>query len=178
MRRLNGALALLMIAPIGLAKEYVAPTQPPLATLTIQNKTPGSILPVTFSNPKKCSGMLMLAKGPLWLGKRIQQVKESVIVAIDASKEFTLFVESTSGSSEGISSCRIIYTFNPEEGRQYIATSSTDGQSCSLTLERESIDASGAKSLETELTARRRELPGFTMSGFGPQCKEEAAAAK
>ena len=105
MRRLNGALALLLIAPIGVAKEYVAPTQPPLASLTIQNKTSGSILPVTFSNPKKCSGMLMLAKGPLWLGKRIQQVKESVIVAIDASKEFTLFVETTSGSSQGISSC-------------------------------------------------------------------------
>lgn len=178
MRRLKGALALLVIAPIGVAKEYLVPTQPPLATLTIQNKTPGSILPVTFSNPKKCSGMLMLAKGPLWLGKRIQQAKESVTVAIDASSEFTLFVETTSGSSEGISSCRIIYTFKPEEGRQYVATSTTEGESCSLTLERESIDASGAKSLEMEPTARRRELPGFTMSGFGPQCREEAAAAK
>jgi hypothetical protein len=50
---LDDALALLTVAPIGVAKECVAPTQPPLATLTIQNKTSGSILPVTFSNPKK-----------------------------------------------------------------------------------------------------------------------------
>ncbi len=176
MRRWGIAGVLCALSLAAVAKEYIAPTKPPLATLTINNETPGVILPVTFSKPEKCSGMLMLAKGPLWLGKRIQQARESVTVDIDASREFTLYVESTEGFTDGISSCSLIYTFKPEEGRQYRAIALTDAKSCYLSLEREVTDANGAKSFEKESTARRRELPAMAMSGFGPQCRKETPA--
>lgn len=177
MRRWRIAAMLVVLTASAVSKEYVAPTKPPLATLTIDNETSGVILPVTFSKPEKCSGMLTLAKGPLVLGKRAQQSRESVTVDIDASREFTLYVESTEGSSDGISSCRIIYTFRPGEGRRYRAVAVADAKSCYLSLEREVTDANGTRSFEKETSARRRELPGFVMSGFGPQCREETPAA-
>jgi hypothetical protein len=171
-------LVLLSVLPASAwSKEYVPPSKPPLATLTIDNQTSGIILPVTFSDPKKCSGMLMLAKGNKFLGKRIQQAAEKVTVPIDASREFTLYVEPASSSMGGISSCRIIYTFKPEEGREYVATAMADAKSCYVSLARVETSTDGGKSLEEEKSARRRELPALVLSGFGPQCREESVSA-
>jgi hypothetical protein len=178
MERLWCAGALLALTLAAAAKEYVPPSKPPLATLTIHNETRGAILPVTFSNPQKCTGIQMLAKGKIWLGKRMQQSRETVTVPIDASKEFTLYVETTEGYTQGISSCRIIYTFKPGEGREYVATSVSDAESCYLALEREVVDANGAKSLEKDPSARRRELPAIKFGPFGSECLKETPATK
>jgi hypothetical protein len=173
-----GALCTWSLAAV--AKEYVAPSGAPLATLEIRNETSTVILPVTFSKPRKCTGVLMLAKGAVWMGKRSLPARESVTVDIDASQEFTLYVEATQGNGvySDLSSCRLIFTFKPDEGRRYVATATTATDSCQLSIQREVSDAKGARSLEKEPSLRRRELPAISIGAFGSQCREEAPAPR
>jgi hypothetical protein len=164
-----------MCAAIG-AKEYVAPVKPPLATLTISNQTRDPVLPATFAKPEKCTGMMSLAPGKPAIGKAQLQRGETVTVPIDAGREFTLYTEVLGATSSAATSCRIVYTFKPEDGRLYFANVLANASSCALELVREVNDANGVKSLEKEPSLRRREIPELVFGWYTAQCKAEKPA--
>ena len=164
---------LLLVSAAAPAKEYVAPTAPPLATLTVHNRTPSPLVPATFTKPAKCTGMLSLMPRKKGLVMAELAPDQSVTVTIDAGREFTLYAEVLGVTSAGATSCRMIWTFKPEEGRRYLATALAEGSSCALPLEREVAAPDGTGSREKEPSARRREVPDLVFGWYTAQCKAE-----